>query len=269
MIMTGRGICESRNRAAAYILEGRVTVDGKRALKPGEKFDEACLIDLKNPDDEYVGRGAYKLLRAKERFMIDFTGKVCLDIGASTGGFTQVMLRGGAARVISVDVGTGVMHPAIKNDPAVSAFERTNIKGFRLSEAGADHVDFITCDVSFISVLKFREKFSEFSRPGTQAVILIKPQFEAEKHEVKKGGVVMDPLIHKRIIAAFVAAFTSDGFEVAGLTNAPKLRDCKNIEYLIFLKKSDKINCSRNETVSGAQPEIDSAVGSAFAEFNG
>ena len=267
--MCERRICESRNRAVAYILEGRVTVDGVRAQKPGERHDTQCSITLKNPDDEFVGRGAYKLLRAKERFGLDFSGRVCLDIGASTGGFTQVMLRGGALKVISVDVGTGVLHPAIKNDPSVLAFERTNIRDFSLASADVDTVDFITCDVSFISVLKFRDKIIEFSHPGTEVVILIKPQFEAEVREVKKGGIVMDPVIHKRIIGSFGDEFTRCGFKMHGLTNAPKLRDCKNIEYLIFMKKYDSMPSLEDGAPYGAGLEIDAAISAAFAEFSG
>jgi 23S rRNA (cytidine1920-2'-O)/16S rRNA (cytidine1409-2'-O)-methyltransferase len=251
----------------AYIFEGRVSIGGKIIKKPGEKVASDSVIDFKNPDDEFVGRGAYKLLRAQERFDISFAGKICVDIGASTGGFTQLMLKCGAKRVVCVDVGTGVLHPKIKNDQRVTAFEQSHIKDFSLNAAGIDKADMIVCDVSFISVLKFIAKFVEFSHDKSEAVILIKPQFEAEAHEVKKGGVVLDKKIHLRIILNFIENFRRLGFFTWGLTGSPKLKGARNIEYLIFLKKNDMISygVENNSAVPG--DFVFKAIDEAFAEF--
>ena len=267
ILLMNLNVCESRNRAAAYILEGRVSVGGVTVKKPGEKFDVNVKIDFKDPEEEYVSRGAYKLMRAVDRYDISFQGRTCLDIGASTGGFTQLMLRRGAERVVCVDVGTGVLHPKIKNDPRVTAFEQTHINKFSLSEAGLDFVDVITCDVSFISVLKFIDKFPAFTRDGAAALILIKPQFEADVSEVKKGGVVMDRAIHRRIIMNFINEFAKKNFIFEGIVNTPKLKDCKNIEYLIFLKKHDKITDNALTDLSSIENEVIELIEGAFHEF--
>jgi len=267
ILLTNLKICESRNRAAAYILEGRVSIGGVPVKKPGEKFDVNSKIDFKDPEEEYVSRGAYKLLRAVEKYNISFHGRTCLDIGASTGGFTHLMLKRGAERVICVDVGTGVLHPKIKNDPRVASFEQTHINKFSLSDAGCEFVDVITCDVSFISVLKFIGKFDAFTRDGAIALILIKPQFEAEVSEVKKGGVVMDPIIHRRIIMNFISEFAKKKFIFEGIVNTPKLKDCKNIEYLIFLKKHDKIEDKAVPDLSSMENEVVELIDGAFLEF--
>lgn len=266
-LLVKRGICDSKTRAAAYVLEGRVSIAGKPVNKPGEKFDEAVAIDFKNPADEYVSRGAFKLMRALDEFKIGVEGLTCLDIGISTGGFTDLMLRRGAKLVVGVDVGTGVLHPKIKNDPRVRAFEQTHVAKFSLAAAGIAHVDIVTCDVSFISVLKFIDKIDEFTVTGSKAVILVKPQFEAEAREVKKGGVVMDPAIHRRILCDFIDRFAAIGFSFAGGTNTPKLKDCKNIEYLIFLIKHDKISSVSELEPRGSASIADGLVSSAFAEF--
>ncbi|EKD55785.1 MAG: hypothetical protein ACD_59C00036G0002 [uncultured bacterium] len=266
-LLVKRNICETRTRAAAYILEGRVSSSGRILSKPGEKIDEDSVIDFKNPDDEFVGRGAYKLLRAKEKFGLDFAGKVCLDIGASTGGFTHLMLKSGAKKVVCVDVGTGVLHPKIKNDERVTAFEQRHIRDFLPSDAGIEHADMIVCDVSFISVLKFASKFTEFSHDKTETVILIKPQFEAEAREVKKGGVVLDKKIHLRIISNFIETFAGMGFFCEGLCGSPKLKGARNIEYLIFFKKNDIMNNEARLNGSRLVDFINEAIDEAFAEF--
>lgn len=265
-LLVSRGLCETRTRAAAYIIEGRVTLRGRVLSKPGEKIADDAPIEFKNPEDEYVGRGAYKLLRAKEKFGLDFAGKVCLDIGASTGGFTHVMLKSGAAKVVCVDVGTGVLHPKIKGDPLVAAFEQRHIKDFTPAEAGIASADIIVCDVSFISVLKFAHKFAEFSGERSEAVILIKPQFEAEAREVRKGGVVLDKIIHRRIILNFIETFAALNFSCAGLCGSPRLKGARNIEYLIFLKKHG--NISGGSKLNGGMVDfVNQAIDDAFVEF--
>jgi len=267
ILLMNLNVCESRNRAAAYILEGRVSIGGVVVKKPGEKFPVDSKIDFKDPEEEYVSRGAYKLLRAADKYGVSFQGLTCLDIGASTGGFTQLMLKRGAGRVICVDVGTGVLHPKIKNDPRVTSFEQTHINKFSLASAGCEFADVITCDVSFISVLKFIDKFDAFSRAGSLALILIKPQFEAEVAEVKKGGVVMDRVIHRRIIMNFIGEFAKKDFAFKGIVNTPKLKDCKNIEYLIFLKKHDKISDKEVPDLSSIENEVVALIDGAFLEF--
>lgn len=267
ILLTRLNLAETRTRAMAYVLEGRVSVGGRVIKKPGEKVESDAVIDFKNPEDEFVSRGAYKLLRAKEKFGLDFGGKTCLDIGASTGGFSHLMLKCGAAKIVCVDVGTGVLHPKIKEDERVAAFEQRHIREFSLKEAGVDAADFIVCDVSFISVLKFIDKFVEFSHDKTEAVILIKPQFEAEVHEVKKGGVVLDKKIHARIIVNFIESFRSKGFECLGLTGSPKLKGARNIEYLIFLKKNDIICCGAQTDAAALSAFAGEAIEKAFEEF--
>jgi len=267
ILLCEKKICETRTRAAAYVLEGRVSVNGKVIAKPGEKIDVDSEIHFKNPEDEFVSRGAYKLLRAVERLGVSFEGRLCLDIGASTGGFTHLMLKNGARKVIAVDVGTSVMHPFIKNHPQVKAFERTHIKDFDLASAGESFVDTIVCDVSFISVLKFAERFEKFTSGEAEAVILIKPQFEAEANEVKKGGIVVDKKIHTRIILNFIASFAKIRFSFAGLTFAPRMKGTKNIEYLIFFKKNDKINRIGFNDAEEHERSVAGLINEAFLEF--
>ncbi len=268
ILLTKLNICETRSKAAAYIIEGRVSTAGRVINKPGEKVDINSPIEFKNPDDEFVGRGAYKLLRAKEKFGFTVENLNCLDIGASTGGFTHLMLKLKARKVICVDVGTGVLHPKIKNDERVESFEKTHIKDFTLKGCSFDRADFITCDVSFISVLKFINKFVEFSHDKTFIVILIKPQFEAEAHEVKKGGTVLNKTIHSRIIMNFINSFYNIGFSCHGLTGSPKLKGARNIEYLIFFKKNDIILNKADADQALPANFVIKAIDEAFNEFN-
>jgi 23S rRNA (cytidine1920-2'-O)/16S rRNA (cytidine1409-2'-O)-methyltransferase len=194
-LMTERGLAESREKAQALIMAGEVRVNGQKAAKPGQPVETDCTVEvLSRPP--YVSRGGFKLAGALRDFAIDAAGKVCLDIGSSTGGFTDVMLQAGAARVHAVDVGAGQLDWKLRTDSRVVLHEGINARSLKPEEIG-EPVDLITCDVSFISVTLILPAAAALLRPAGQMVILIKPQFEVGKGQVGKGGIVRDPELHR------------------------------------------------------------------------
>jgi 23S rRNA (cytidine1920-2'-O)/16S rRNA (cytidine1409-2'-O)-methyltransferase len=230
-LLVERGLVESREKAQALIMAGEVLVGGQKASKPGQPVPEdAALEVLSRPP--YVGRGGFKLAGALQHFAIDVTGAVCLDIGSSTGGFTDAMLQAGAARVHCVDVGTGQLDWKLRNDARVVVHEGINARELAFDDIG-EQADFITCDVSFISVTLILPAAVPLLRPNGRMVILVKPQFEAGKGQVGKGGIVRDPEIHQAACNRVAAAVRGFGFETA-IMESPIRGAEGNKEFLLY-----------------------------------
>jgi len=234
ILLVEKGLVESRHRALALILAGEVWVNEKRVLKAGALAPEDAQIRITGRDIPYVGRGGLKLEAALLRFEIDVTGFTCLDVGASTGGFTDCLLQHGARHVTAVDVGYGQLHWKLRSDPRVMVLERTNIRHLDPS-AIPEAVDLACIDVSFISlkivvpaVLKF------LKRPG-HIICLIKPQFEVGRQLVGKGGVVRDPALHQAVIEDLARVFRGLGLQILGVIPSPILGPKGNQEYLAYL----------------------------------
>jgi 23S rRNA (cytidine1920-2'-O)/16S rRNA (cytidine1409-2'-O)-methyltransferase len=221
----------SRQRAQALIMAGRVKVDGAPASKSGALVEPEARVEV-DDDARYVSRGAAKLERALDAFGWPVAGLRCLDVGASTGGFTDCLLQRGAASVTAVDVGYGQLAWRLRNDPRVKVVERCNFR-FALAEDLGAPFDFACADVSFISLSKLASKFREMLVPGGRLVALIKPQFEAGRSAVGKGGVVRDPGAHAGAIASVLASLTASGIDPAALTFSPIKGPAGNIEFLV------------------------------------
>jgi 23S rRNA (cytidine1920-2'-O)/16S rRNA (cytidine1409-2'-O)-methyltransferase len=230
-LLVDRGLVESREKAQALIMAGEVVVNGQKASKPGQTIDADSTVEL-TARPPYVSRGGFKLAGALEHFGIDVTGLVCLDVGASTGGFTDVMLQAGAARVHAVDVGAGQLAWKLRGDPRVRLHENFNARELRFEEIG-EPVDFAACDVSFISVTLILPAIVPLLRPNGRLVILIKPQFEVGKGQVGKGGIVRDPELHLAACRRVENAIHSLGFET-GTMDSPILGAEGNKEFLLY-----------------------------------
>ena len=231
-----RGLSRSRERAKEMIRSGSVTVNGKKAGKPSDVVTEADVIEC-SETEAYVGRGALKLEKAVAEFGIDLKGKVCLDIGASTGGFTDFMLQNGAAKVYAVDVGHGQLAETLVNDPRVVNMEGTDIREVFAEDIGGQ-ADFISVDVSFISLTKIIPKVYELLKDGECAAVLIKPQFEAGRSDIGKRGIVKDRKVHIRVLSEIDSFAVSVGFIAEKYTYSPVRGGSGNIEYLVLLRKS-------------------------------
>ena len=234
--LVARGIARSRERAKEMIKSGAVTVNGKTAKKPSDEVGPGDAI-TSSEQELYVGRGALKLEKAYEEFSLDFTGKVCLDIGASTGGFTEFMLLHGAAKVFAVDVGSGQLAETLRADSRVVNMENTDIREVCAGDIGGQ-ADFVCTDVSFISLTKILPKIYELLKEGAAAAVLIKPQFEAGKSDIGKRGIVKDRKVHERVLADIDSFARLTGFAPERYTFSPVKGGSGNIEYLVKLKKS-------------------------------
>jgi 23S rRNA (cytidine1920-2'-O)/16S rRNA (cytidine1409-2'-O)-methyltransferase len=229
-LLVDRGLVESREKAQALIMAGEVRVNGQKAVKSGQAFaDDAAIELLAHPP--YVGRGGFKLAGALRQFAIDAAGKVCLDVGSSTGGFTDVLLQAGAARVHAVDVGAGQLDWKLRTDPRVRVHEGINARELKAEEIG-EPIDLLTCDVSFISVTLILPAVTPLLQPGGQMVILIKPQFEVGKGQVGKGGIVRDPALHQAACERVTQAVREFGFETS-IMESPILGAEGNKEFLL------------------------------------
>jgi 23S rRNA (cytidine1920-2'-O)/16S rRNA (cytidine1409-2'-O)-methyltransferase len=231
-----RGLAESRSKAQALILAGDVIAGDHRVEKPGQMLDPDLPLRLRSGEAlRYVSRGGFKLQHALEHFALSPAGLVCCDLGASTGGFTDVLLQQGAARVHAVDVGYGQLHPRLRADPRVVVHERINAR--RLSqEVLGESVSMAVADLSFISLrLVLPAVISVLSTPAS-CVLLVKPQFEAGREEVGKGGVVRDPAVHARVVSEIEKALESFGVEVLGATPSPLVGPAGNREFLVAAK---------------------------------
>ncbi len=237
VIMTQRGLAVSREKAAVLIKSGCVNVDGIIIKKPAALVEtEGALISVEDSVLRYVGRGGLKLEGALEKWDIKLEGKVCIDIGASTGGFTDCMLQNGAARVYAVDVGKDQIAPKLKEDARVICMEQTNFRYVTAGDIG-EKADFAAADVSFISLTKILVPALNLLKPSGEMVCLIKPQFEAGREKVGKNGVVRDAKTHREVIAGIVDFADAAGFEVKDIAPSPIRGGQGNIEYLLYLKK--------------------------------
>ena len=232
------GLSESRERAKAIIMSGVVYVNGQRADKPGAQVAPDANIEVRGNTLRYVSRGGLKLEKAMQLFPIKLENTVCMDIGASTGGFTDCMLQNGASKVYSVDVGYGQLAWQLRTDPRVVNLERTNAR-YLTREQIPEEIDFFSVDVSFISLKIILPAVRPLLKDGGKAVCLIKPQFEAGREKVGKKGVVRDKAVHEEVVQMICDFAVGNGYSVQGLTFSPVKGPEGNIEYLVFLQKSD------------------------------
>ncbi|WP_026519572.1 TlyA family RNA methyltransferase [Butyrivibrio sp. FCS006] len=248
VLLVNRGLAPSREKAKALIMAGDVFVNGQREDKPGTTFEEAKItsLEVKGAQLPYVSRGGLKLEKAVKNFGFSLEGKVCMDIGASTGGFTDCMLQNGAAKVYSVDVGHGQLDWKLRSDDRVVCMEKTNFR-YMVRDDIDDDLDFASCDVSFISLTKILLPARRLLKDGAEMVCLIKPQFEAGKEKVGKKGVVRDPEVHSEVVHRIFDFMGIAGFEVLHLDFSPIKGPEGNIEYLIHIRK----DASRNAEVEG------------------
>jgi 23S rRNA (cytidine1920-2'-O)/16S rRNA (cytidine1409-2'-O)-methyltransferase len=234
-----RGLAESREKANIAVMVGNVYVNGQKQDKPGTMLPVDAKIELRGETLKYVSRGGLKLEKAMQEFPIDLNGKIVMDIGASTGGFTDCMLQNGAKKVYAIDVGYGQLAWKLRTDPRVINLERTNVR-YLTKEQVPELVDFFSVDVAFISLKLVLPVARNFLKDGGEAVCLIKPQFEAGREKVGKKGVVRDPAVHEEVIHNTIEFVLNNGFSVLGLTFSPVKGPEGNIEYLLYLKKSDE-----------------------------
>lgn len=254
ILVTERGLAESREKAKTLIMAGQVYVDGQKADKPGDTFSEDAAVEVRGKGLPYVSRGGLKLEKAMREFGLQLQGRTCMDIGASTGGFTDCMLQNGAQRVYSVDVGYGQLAWSLRTDPRVVNLERTNAR-YLTREQVPEEIDFFSVDVSFISLTLILPAVRPLLAEHGQAVCLIKPQFEAGREKVGKKGVVRDKAVHEEIIEKIRSFALENGFSVLGLTFSPVKGPEGNIEYLIYLERSEAP--SQGEQVLSAQQVVE------------
>jgi 23S rRNA (cytidine1920-2'-O)/16S rRNA (cytidine1409-2'-O)-methyltransferase len=234
-ILVEKGLATGRDRAKALVMAGLAYVDGERADKPGVMLPETANVELRGERQKYVSRGGYKLEKAINAFGISLTGKTCMDIGASTGGFTDCMLQNGAKKVFAVDVGYGQLAWQLRTDERVTVMERTNIR-YVTREQTQEPLEFISVDVSFISLKLVLPAAKELLDEGGEMVCLIKPQFEAGRGSVGKKGVVRDKTVHVSVITDITNNALENGFAVLNLGYSPIKGPEGNIEYLMHLK---------------------------------
>lgn len=227
----------SRTQIQSYIMQGKVTIDGHVCLKPGTPVADDQEIACTYVAPAHVSRAGQKLAHALKEFGIEPYGLVVLDAGLSTGGFTDCLLQRGAAKVYGVDVGYGQVHEAIRNDPRVVVMERTNL---RYLEFLPDKLDLVTLDLSFISLTKVIPAVKKLMKPQGKLVALIKPQFEAERQDVGKGGIIKDPVVHERVVKKVVDSFTDEGFACQGVIASPIKGTEGNKEFLGYFVLDDK-----------------------------
>ena len=246
VLLVNRGLATSREKAKSLIMAGEVFVNGQREDKPGTTFEESKITSLEVKGDTlpYVSRGGLKLEKAVNNFGFSLEGKVCMDIGASTGGFTDCMLQNGAKKVYSVDVGHGQLDWKLRSDDRVVCMEKTNFR-YMVRDDIQDDLDFASCDVSFISLTKILLPARKLLKDGGEMVCLIKPQFEAGRDKVGKKGVVRDPDVHREVVHRIFDFMGIAGFEVLHLSYSPIKGPEGNIEYLIHIRKDP----TKNEVV--------------------
>lgn len=239
VLLVRRGLAESREKAKAVIMAGCVYVNDQKEDKAGAMFDETKIsnLEVRGNTLPYVSRGGLKLAKAMKQFDISLEGKVCMDIGASTGGFTDCMLQNGAVKVYSVDVGHGQLAWKLRNDERVVCMEKTNFR-YMVRDDIQDDLDFASVDVSFISLTKILGPAYNLLKTDAQMVCLIKPQFEAGKEKVGKKGVVREPAVHVEVIEMVMDYAVSIGFEILNLDYSPIRGPEGNIEYLLHIYKT-------------------------------
>ena len=239
ILLVKKGLSPSREKAKTMIMEGNVFVDNNREDKAGSSFDENAKIEIKGNTLKYVSRGGLKLEKAMTHFGITLDGKVCMDIGASTGGFTDCMLQNGASKVYAVDVGYGQFAWKLRQDERVVCMEKTNIR-YVTPEDIADRLDFASVDVSFISLTKVLGPARALLQDDGEMVCLIKPQFEAGREKVGKKGVVRDKAVHEEVIHKVIDFALETGFSILNLEYSPIKGPEGNIEYLVYIRKTEE-----------------------------
>ncbi len=230
-----KGLIESRQRAQAMIMAGKVMVNDQLIDKPGRQVSSTDKVSIIGKDFLFVSRGGLKLEKALHEFHVNVTGSTCLDVGASTGGFTDCLLQNGAEHVYAVDVGYGQLAWKLRTDPRVTVIERTNIRHMTVDKIPSP-VDLVTIDVSFISLQIVVPVVLKFLKTGASIIALIKPQFEVGKNQVGKGGVVKNPEHHQAVIESLSAFFVHTGLDIQSLTTSPIKGPKGNIEFLIHMK---------------------------------
>ena len=259
VLLVNRGLAPSREKSKAMIMEGNVFVENQREDKAGSSFDVNANIEIKGNTLKYVSRGGLKLEKAMTHFGIELTDKICMDIGASTGGFTDCMLQNGAKKVYAVDVGYGQFAWKLRQDERVVCMEKTNIR-YVTPEDIADRLDFASVDVSFISLTKVLEPARNLLQDDGEMVCLIKPQFEAGREKVGKKGVVREKSVHEEVICKVIDYAVSIGFVVLNLEYSPIKGPEGNIEYLVYIKKA--------ETGSASEIDVKAVVEAAHGELD-
>ena len=235
-LLVTRGLAESRARAQALIMAGLVYVGTVKVAKSGETVPEDAVIDVKGRDHPWVSRGGIKLDHGLTHFGWDVAGAVAIDVGSSTGGFTDVLLSRGAVRVYAVDSGTNQLAWKLRQDPRVVVLEQLSAR-LLTPDHVPEPVDIIVCDASFISLMKVLPVPMDFVRPGARLMALIKPQFEAGREDVGKGGVVRDPAVHDRVCGEVAAWLDGQGWQVDGITTSPITGPEGNVEFLIAAQR--------------------------------
>lgn len=236
VLLVKRGLAESREKAKAIIMTGNVFVEEQREDKAGSTFAEDAQIRIKGTPMKYVSRGGYKLEKAMELWHVPLQDKLCMDVGASTGGFTDCMLQNGAVKVYAIDVGTNQLAWKLRQDERVVSMEKTNIR-YVTPEDIADPIDFSSIDVAFISLTKVLIPVWNLLKNGGRVVCLVKPQFEAGREKVGKKGVVRDKKVHEEVVCHIMTYALSMGFEILGLSYSPIKGPEGNIEYLLYIEK--------------------------------
>ena len=237
LLLVARGLAESRSRAQALIMAGAIFSGEKKIAKAGDLLADDAPLEVRGKDHPWVSRGGIKLDHGLTHFGFDVSGAVALDIGSSTGGFTDVLLSSGAAKVYAVDVGTNQLAWKLRQDPRVIVHEQTNARNLN-SEFVPEPVDIVVCDASFIGLAKVLEAPLKLAKPGAKLVALVKPQFEAGREEVGKGGVVRDPAVHERVSAEAKAWVAAQGWTVLGVTESPITGPEGNREFLLGALKN-------------------------------
>lgn len=258
VLLVDRGYASSREKAKTMILAGDVFINGQREDKAGSTFNPEKIktMEVRNTTQKYVSRGGFKLEKAMEVFPIQLNEAVCMDIGSSTGGFSDCMLQNGAKKVYSVDVGYGQLDWKLRSDPRVVCMEKTNFRYLKPEDIN-DVLEFASVDVSFISLTKILVPARNLLKDHGKMVCLIKPQFEAGKDKIGKKGVVREPAIHQEVICKVIDFADLIGFDVKGLDYSPIKGPEGNIEYLLFLEKADiKVEKTREITEHEAEQEL-------------
>lgn len=262
VLLVKRGLMESREKARAVIMSGIVYVNGQKEDKAGTSFDVQSDLEIRGSTLPYVSRGGLKLEKAMKQFDLSLSGKVCMDVGASTGGFTDCMLQNGAVRVYAVDVGHGQLAWKLRNDPRVICMEKTNIR-YVTPEDMEEAAEFASIDVSFISLTKVLGPVKQLLTETAELVCLIKPQFEAGREKVGKKGVVREKSTHLEVVQRVCAWAAGLGFELRGLDFSPIKGPEGNIEYLLYLK-----NHKAGETFEAASILPEPVVEKAHRELD-
>ena len=258
VLLVKKGLAESREKAKAVLMSGIVYVNNQKEDKAGAMFEETAAIEVRGHTLPYVSRGGLKLEKAVQVFGLDLTGFTCMDVGASTGGFTDCMLQNGAAKVYAVDVGHGQLAWKLRNDSRVVCMEKTNVRYLKREDIG-EEADFVSIDVSFISLSKILGPVRAVMKDGARMVALIKPQFEAGREKVGKKGVVREKSTHLEVIRAVMGYAKELDFRILGLDYSPIRGPEGNIEYLLYLEKPLPGGPSEDEPIPGPEEIVEAA----------